>query len=617
VVFLICIFQILLADAVLAGVNQKKAPAIPDSVRMRQLAEQFNAFLYNNKDSAWYFAREEMKLARKMKDTTALALSWYHQGVLHSTSQPDSAKYAYQNAGRLYTLKGNQREVLDVNHGIAIIHYDQGEYDQAIKLIEDNIQKYRENLNRQASRSDSLDLALSLDLLNMIYTFQGKYQLAMKHALETLQIMEKLQDSIRLADALNHFAAIEFYLKDFNSSIRHNQQALAIYRAYGDKFFESQAANDLANCLFYLKQYDEAETYLKLSISLAEEMEAVNLLGTAKANLGKVYLQKARYPEAGELLRQSLEIFDRTDSKLKEVESLNHLGLVYQHQMKYQEAISTFARAEQLAETNGFLPGLEETVKFRSETFELMGNFRAALQDYQKLKTTGDSLLNQAKSRQIEELRTIYQTEKKEREIFNQHERITLLQQNIRIARLQRIWLGIALLLTFLLSAALFYGFRQRNRRTRAEKEKLNVELEYKKRELTSQALNLARKNELLENLKLTAVTFKASAEPGNGYQKLIHTINHDLRLEDSWKTFSRSFEEVHPGFYDRARQRYHDLTFNELRILALLKMNLSYKEIANILNVSAEGVKKARYRLRKKLDLASEDSLQQFAADL
>jgi DNA-binding CsgD family transcriptional regulator len=97
----------------------------------------------------------------------------------------------------------------------------------------------------------------------------------------------------------------------------------------------------------------------------------------------------------------------------------------------------------------------------------------------------------------------------------------------------------------------------------------------------------------------------------------LIHTINHDLRLEDSWKTFSRSFEEVHPGFYDRARQRYHDLTFNELRILALLKMNLSYKEIANILNVSAEGVKKARYRLRKKLDLASEDSLQQFAADL
>jgi DNA-binding CsgD family transcriptional regulator len=64
-------------------------------------------------------------------------------------------------------------------------------------------------------------------------------------------------------------------------------------------------------------------------------------------------------------------------------------------------------------------------------------------------------------------------------------------------------------------------------------------------------------------------------------------------------------------------KARFPDITANELRLLALLKMNLSSKEIANILNISQEGIKKARYRLRKKLNIATEDSLQDLVLSL
>jgi DNA-binding CsgD family transcriptional regulator len=58
-------------------------------------------------------------------------------------------------------------------------------------------------------------------------------------------------------------------------------------------------------------------------------------------------------------------------------------------------------------------------------------------------------------------------------------------------------------------------------------------------------------------------------------------------------------------------KDRYPEITSNELRLMALLKMNLSSKEIANILNITPEGIKKARYRLRKKMNISSDESLQ------
>jgi DNA-binding CsgD family transcriptional regulator len=77
------------------------------------------------------------------------------------------------------------------------------------------------------------------------------------------------------------------------------------------------------------------------------------------------------------------------------------------------------------------------------------------------------------------------------------------------------------------------------------------------------------------------------------------------------------SVEDVHKDFNSKVMRNYPDVTNNDLRLMSLLKMNLSSKEIANILNISIDGVKKARYRLRKKLNLSTEDSLQELVINL
>ena len=140
--------------------------------------------------------------------------------------------------------------------------------------------------------------------------------------------------------------------------------------------------------------------------------------------------------------------------------------------------------------------------------------------------------------------------------------------------------------------------------------EKLDNELAFKKKELTTHALHLAKKNELLAGIKSKAEELKI-AQNRDGYHHLIRTIDFDLQDDNNWENFSNYFQQVHKDFNSKIKATYPTISASELRFLSLIKMNLSSKEIASILNISNEGIKKARYRVRKKIGLQSTESLE------
>ena len=136
-------------------------------------------------------------------------------------------------------------------------------------------------------------------------------------------------------------------------------------------------------------------------------------------------------------------------------------------------------------------------------------------------------------------------------------------------------------------------------------------------KELTTHALHLAHKNEVLLDLKAQLKELKSDSPNSRSYQNVINTINLDINNDSNWEQFRTYFEDVHKDFNANVKRNYPEVSANDLRLMSLLKMNLSTKEIANILNISTEGVKKARYRLRKKLNLTTEDSLQELVIEL
>ena len=115
-------------------------------------------------------------------------------------------------------------------------------------------------------------------------------------------------------------------------------------------------------------------------------------------------------------------------------------------------------------------------------------------------------------------------------------------------------------------------------------------------------------KEELTAQKKILGTVY-----PNKYYEKLIRILNENLSSEDDWAIFQTNFDMIHENFFRNLHTRYPELTSNDLRFCAYLRLNLSSKDIAHLMNISLKGVELARYRIRKKIGLPSTKSLTEF----
>lgn len=146
------------------------------------------------------------------------------------------------------------------------------------------------------------------------------------------------------------------------------------------------------------------------------------------------------------------------------------------------------------------------------------------------------------------------------------------------------------------------------------EKEKLEDELTYKSKELASATLSVISHNEFLEQLKDEIKAQKLSGSYSRAFfDKLMKMINDNITKEGDWTVFQTNFDRIHEKFFVKLKDRYPELTPGDLRMCALLRLNMPTKDMAGILSLSVRGVEAARYRLRKKLNLTEGESLTDF----
>ncbi|WP_207534100.1 ligand-binding sensor domain-containing protein [Desertivirga arenae] len=149
--------------------------------------------------------------------------------------------------------------------------------------------------------------------------------------------------------------------------------------------------------------------------------------------------------------------------------------------------------------------------------------------------------------------------------------------------------------------------------------EKLETEIEAKNSELASIAMHLGKKAELLDKIKgeLSNLNKHVVDElPQMEIKKILKTLSHEEKADGGWEQFAIYFDKVHTNFLNDIKSAYPNLTTNDLRLCAYLKMNLSTKEVAQLMQISPRGVEISRYRLRKKLQITGEVNLFEFFKD-
>jgi DNA-binding CsgD family transcriptional regulator len=150
--------------------------------------------------------------------------------------------------------------------------------------------------------------------------------------------------------------------------------------------------------------------------------------------------------------------------------------------------------------------------------------------------------------------------------------------------------------------------------------EKLETEIEFKNSELASSAMNLVQKKEFILKIKETLQHLNKNEKESMDsvdLKKLLRSLSEEEKLNDEWEQFSIHFNNVHGDFLIKLSEKYPTLKAHELKLSAYLRMNLTSKEIAQLMSISVRGVEISRYRLRKKLNIPTETNLFQFLFEI
>ncbi len=143
--------------------------------------------------------------------------------------------------------------------------------------------------------------------------------------------------------------------------------------------------------------------------------------------------------------------------------------------------------------------------------------------------------------------------------------------------------------------------------------EKLQSQIDHKNSELASIAMHLVQKGEILAKIKEELVKLNKNAankEVTNNIKKIVKTISEDDKMNEDWEHFASHFNNVHSDFLVALKEKFPILNAHDLKLCAYLRMNLTSKEIAQLMNISLRGVEISRYRLRKKLQISTETNL-------
>lgn len=413
-----------------------------------------------------------------------------------------------------------------------------------------------------------------------------KYK-AYLHLSSLYSIFFKKEQAISAIDSVFFYAKKSGDFKNTNVKFNLYYTAALTFRMNGD----------------YLK----AQEYLATAEQLLDVKKGNNVyFFTEKAHL---YTLTNRYKEAEEILTSIENDITSKHQFASIVYSM--LGDLYVAKKQPQKALIYYNKCLAVINQQKSRIGLKvDLLKKISKLNSELGNYKLAFQQMNVSKNLGDSLFGSQSDRnnRLFQIKDSYRKSILENNRIQKEQQLQLAKNEKDKFRLQFIF---AIILFLLTTVGAFFGIRLQRKKHQIEKklatERANAEIEIQKKELAVTALQLMEKDKLLNEIKQGLEAVKKQDDD----IQIAH-LKSTIKVNSTkmWEDFEARFVQVNTSFYNSLGKKHPDLSRNELKLCPLVKLNFSTKEMSQLLGISNDGVNKARYRLRKKLDLQRDVNL-------
>ena len=452
---------------------------------------------------------------------------------------------------------------------------------------------------------------------------------ALSSYLSSLQIVEDSLSKIAPEEKQNYQSLLLNNIGTVYNKLGQADKALDCFKKSLDIRRQQENLHGIASCLQNLgvvyekmENLDSALVLYNEALELRRTLEQQGYAAELLLNIGNISIITGQLNHAEIKLREAIEIFERLNRQRFLSQSCLSLASLYLKMEKSQPAILSLNRSIEISKLHGYKIYERDAYGVLSEYYILKKDFRKATECRQKQIVLTDSIFNSEITTKVAELQARFETGKQEREIeiLTKDKKLQSLKIKRNETQVYALIIVITIIVMLLLLTLLLLNRRRLKQlqiKSELEKNKLlenklKEQNAYQSKQLTTHALNMLHKNELLQVLDHELTTFEENTD-----EELIKTlgkikmqINRNRNSEKDWDLFKLHFEEVNRDFFSILQTQCNSLTTGDLKLAALIKLNLNIKEAATVLNISPDSLKKARYRLRKKLNLLERENL-------
>ncbi|MES2410788.1 MAG: hypothetical protein V4535_05020 [Bacteroidota bacterium] len=380
------------------------------------------------------------------------------------------------------------------------------------------------------------------------------------------------------------------------------------------------AYNSLGSLLELKNEKEEAEAYYILALKEFEKGNNIAYLPTSYSRLGEIASAKNQKEVSLNYFKKALALAETSENKQAQVTSLIAMGKWFiRFENNLLQAENYFNKARIIS-----VPLSDKS--FEIKTIEALIELKKKEQNFEEVSRLQHEVITIKDSFYSFEREQIVKSLEVQFDVSEKNRKLQLISAEKEVSKLTNYFLVTLLGVLIIVFTILYFFFKRINKRDKqllkTKEELVNLmedqkqlkerqfqnDLEFKESQLSAITIQMLEKNELLDEIK----TVLNRKEPTS--EKEIKKLVSKYTIQDNnWKDFDNYFESINKNFYTRLKQKYPEISSNDLKICALIKLNLSIKEMASILNISPDSVKTARHRLRKKLQLNTEENLTDF----